>query len=182
MTARRIPLIARKIGIGPGRLEAPCGWSGSELASRAIHSTGSSCRAVSSHEDDDRAWHHPVAQGGHRGLLPGFRDVEGAIEPRVDRTAPTARRALLNLEVERLLVRAQHDVEVAVAPRRPVQAICKAVRIERQIDVRPDAIPADILAPEAHAAETRMSLAEGDHPLREAKMVGMPFDTRPVEP
>ena len=145
-------------------------------------STGSSRRAISSHENDDRAWQYPVAQGGHRGLLPGFRDFQGAVECRVDRTTPAARRALLDLEVERLVVRVNHDVEVAVVSRRPMQAIRKAVRIERQIDVRSDAVPADILAPEARAAEARMSLAEGDHPLREAVKVGMAFDARPVEP
>jgi hypothetical protein len=62
-----------------------------------------------------------------------------------------------------------------------MQAIRDAVRIERQVDVRPDAVPADILAPDVRAAEARMSLAEGDHPLREAMMVGMSFEARDAE-
>ena len=82
-------------------------------------------------------------------LLAWVRDVRGAVEPRVDRTTPAARGALLDLEVERLVVRVDHDVEVAVAPRCAVQAIREAVRVERQVDVRPDAVPADIVAPEA---------------------------------
>jgi len=43
-------------------------------------STGSSRRAISSHENDDRPLQNPVAQEGHRGLLPGFRNFQGAVE------------------------------------------------------------------------------------------------------
>src|SRR5262249_55468516 len=132
--------------------------------------------------DDDRARQDSVSPGGHRGLLTRAGDVEGAVEPGVDRTPPAACRALLDFEVERLVVGIDHDVEVAIAPGCAVQAIGHAVRFVRQVDLRPDAIPADIVAPEAQAAEARMRLTEGDHPLREAMMVGIPSEARPVDP
>ena len=113
---------------------------------------------------------------------PGSAISRGLWKPRVDRPPPAARRALLDLEVERLVVRVDHDVEVAVALRCAVQAISDAVRVEGQVDARPDPVPADVVAPELRAADGRVGLAKCDHPLRESKMVGMHVLARPVQP
>ena len=105
---------------------------------RCIYFCRSSGAPVSSQEDDHRAGQHPVSERRHRRFLPGYGDVERTVEPRVDRPPPAARRALLDLKVERLVVRVDHDVEVAVALRCTVQAIGDAARSNGQVDARPD--------------------------------------------
>src|SRR5262249_35235321 len=99
------------------------------------------------HKDNHRAGHDPVSQRRNKFFLPRIHDVQWALTPGVGRPPPTPRRALLNLEIQWLVVPVDHDVQVAVTLRCAMQAIGNAARLKRKVDGGTDPIPADIVAP-----------------------------------
>src|SRR5208283_1217540 len=157
-------------------------WSSFRPLRSALPSTRSTQRRPGHLPDQDShgTGMEVVFHRGHRDFPAGLGDVIRALETCVDRPLPTARPALLDRESQRLMVRVDHHVEVAVALRGPEQAVREAVRVVGQVGQVADSMPPKVAAPELAASKRSMGLAERDHLLDEAEMIRMGYLARPV--
>jgi hypothetical protein len=105
-----------------------------------------------------------------------IRKVVRRIQCRVDDSFPFATSALLDDELQRLPVGIDHHVDIVIVLRLTMNTVSETPRLMGPVNLPPDAVPLDIIAPEHRATQRWMVFSKANHLLKETKHIRVPFE------